>query len=144
MTQRSFTLLAGVALAAAVAGCNRSPKPPLAQPHHVQGKVTFPDKTPLRGGVIGFVPVEAKAGGGLIRYPCENLVDAKGAYKMGLNGNEQGVPAGEYKVTFKPREINEVRNSNSNRIPAKYREPSTTPLTCTVKEGDNTFDFELK
>jgi hypothetical protein len=144
MTQHTITLLAGMALAAAVAGCHRTPQAPIAPPHHVQGKVVFADKTPLRGGVIVFVPVEAKAGGGLVRYECENLVDAKGAYKMGLNGNDQGVPAGEYKVTVKPRDINEVRNSNSNRIPTKYRDASKTPLACTVKEGENTIDFELK
>ena len=75
MTHRSITLLAGLALAAAAAGCHRTPEAPLAQPAPVQGAITFADKTPLRGGVVGFIPVETKAGGGKFRYPCENLVE---------------------------------------------------------------------
>ena len=144
MTQRSICLAAALALTAAAGGCRRTAEAPLAQPYHVQGKVTFPDKSPLRGGTIAFTPLEARVGAGKYRYECENLVDAQGYYKIGLNGNERGVPAGEYKVTVKPRDYMELRGSNSGRIPARYRLVASTPLTCTVKEGDNTFDVELK
>jgi hypothetical protein len=144
MTRRSLCLVAALALAAATAGCRRTATDPGATPFPVQGKVTFPDRTPLRGGTITFTPLEVKAGLGKVRYECENLVDAQGRYKMGLNGNERGVPAGEYKVTVQPRDYMELRGSNSNRIPARYRQVASTPLTCTVKEGENTFDVELK
>ena len=127
-----------------LSGCSRTAMAPMALPHHVHGRVVFSDRTPLKGGVIAFVPKETRAEGGLVRYECENLVDRQGTYKLGLNGNERGIPTGEYKVILKPREINEVKNSNSKRIPLRYRDTSRTPLTYNVREGDNTFDIELK
>jgi hypothetical protein len=87
--------------------------------------------------------VEIKAGGAL-RYECAALVDAKGRYILGFNGDKSGAPPGEYKVTIQPRDYQELPGSNSNRIPDKYQEQSTTPLTITVEEGDNTFDVVLK
>jgi hypothetical protein len=94
--------------------------------------------------MIYFTPAETKANG-LIRYETAALVDLKGNYELGFNGDRSGAPAGDYKVTIMPRDYQELRQSNSNRIPARYREQSTTPLTeITVKEGDNVLDFELK
>lgn len=127
-----------------LSGCSHTAMAPMAPPHPVHGRIGFSDRVPLRGGVITFVPTETKVRSGLVRYECENLVDRQGLYKLGLNGNEQGIPIGEYKVVLRPREINEVKNSNSRRIPLRYRDPSKTPLTYTVREGDNTFDIELK
>jgi hypothetical protein len=143
MTRRLIPWLAGLALAAA--GCAKGPPAgaPLAQPYPVSGTVAFPGNQPLRGGIVTFTPAEIKAGG-KIRYEGAGQVDAQGRYKVGLNGDGAGVPAGDYKVTIKPRDYQELRNSNSSSIPRRYREPSDTPLTVTVKEESNTFDFELK
>jgi hypothetical protein len=145
VAQRSIGLLAGLALTAAVAGCEKGPPAgaPLAEAYPVSGTIVFPNKTPLRGGIIFFTPTEVKAGG-KIRYEGAGLVDARGQYKIGLNGDGAGVPAGDYKVTIKPRDYQELPNSNSNGIPKRYREPSETPLTVTVKEEPNTFDFVLQ
>jgi len=128
-----------------VAGCGRKPPPgpDLAPVHPVHGRITLPSKTPLRGGIIWFSPTEVNVGG-KVRYEGAGLVDAQGNYKIGFANNDAGVAAGEYKVTIQPREDVELPNSNSNRIPAKYREQSSSPLIVTVKEGDNTFDFDLK
>jgi len=144
MLRRSIFLLTGLLLSSALAGCAKGPPPgpPLATHYHVQGQIKFPNGTPLRGGVIYFTPIEVKAGS-KIRYEGACLVDVQGMYKLGFNGDGAGVPAGEYKVTFTPRELHELSNSNSNLIPAKYREKSTTPLTVTVAEKENTFDFVL-
>jgi hypothetical protein len=144
MTRRLIPLVAGLALAAA-AGCSKGPPAgaALAQPYPVSGTVLLPGKQPLRGGTIYFTPTEIKAGR-KIRYEGAGQVDAQGRYKVGFNGDGAGVPAGDYKVTVKPRDYQELRNSNSSMIPRRYREPSDTPLTVTVKEESNTFDFELK
>jgi hypothetical protein len=115
----------------------------MAQPYPVSGAILFPGNKPLRGGIITFTPIEIKVGG-KIRYEGAGQVDAQGRYKIGFNGDGAGVPAGEYKVTVKPRDYQELRNSNSPMIPRRYREPSDTPLTVTVKEENNTFDFELR
>jgi hypothetical protein len=137
-------LLTGLACTGALLGCSGSaPGPALAEPHPVQGKITFTDNTALKGGIIFFSPTEIKDHGQM-RYETAGLIDAQGRYRAGFNADDRGAPAGECKVTIKPRDYQELPGSNSNRIPARYREQSTTPLTVTVKEGNNTFDFVLK
>ena len=142
MMERSLPLLACLTFAAA--GCTHGPPagPNLAKPYPVQGTITFPSGTPLKGGMIYFVPTEAKTGG-KIRYEATSMVDAKGHYQFGLN-DQSGAPAGDYKVRIMPRDYMELPGSNSGRIPTRYREAATTPLTITVQEGDNTLNFELK
>ena len=143
MLRRSILLLIGLVLGPVLTiGCEKGPPPGpnLATPYLVQGQIKFPNGTPLRGGVIYFTPTEVKAGR-QIRYEGAGLVDAQGKYKIGFAGDGTGVPAGEYKVTFTPREIGELPNSNSGRIPKKYQEKSETPFMVTVEEKDNTFDF---
>lgn len=115
----------------------------MAKPFATEGKITFPNDSPLRGGIVTFTPVEVQAGSEL-RYEGAALVDARGPYRIGFNGDESGVPAGDYKVTIKPRDYQELANSNSGRIPEKYRDPSSTPLKVTVTEQENTFNFVLR
>jgi hypothetical protein len=145
MLQRC-TLLASGLIFALLSGCggNSPPAgPPLAEAHPVHGRITFPDQAPLKGGVVYFTPTEIDADG-RIRYEAAGLVDANGKYQLGFNGDRSGAPAGECKVTIQPRDYQELPNSNSKRIPARYRDKTKTPLTVAVKEGTNTFDFELK
>jgi hypothetical protein len=103
----------------------------------------MPDKTPLKGGVIIFNPVEVEVGG-KFRYEATGLVDAQGNYKLGRNSDGTGAVPGEYKVYFTGREIGELQGSNSNKIPKPFQSPKTTTLTATVTEGDNKLDFEIK
>jgi len=116
----------------------------MAEQAPVRGKITFADKTPLKGGMIFFTPTDAQVGDGTLRYECADLVDANGNYTLGFNGDKAGAPPGEYQVYIQPRGFNELKNSNSSKIPQKYREQGTTPLLVEVKDGENTFDFELK
>ena len=143
MRSRFIRLLTGLVFAALCGCSSEATGPPLAEPQPVHGRITFADKIPLKGGMIYFTPAEIKVNG-LVRYEVAGLVDLKGNYELGFNGDRSGAPAGEYKVTIMPRDYQELPQSNSNRIPARYREQSTTPLTTiTVKEGDNALDFEL-
>jgi hypothetical protein len=126
-----------------VAGCGENgppPGPPLADPQHVHGKIKFKDGTPLKGGVVYFTPTEYQSGK-KVRYEVSGLVDTQGHYKLGLNGTDTGAAPGEYKVSFKPRETQELRGSNASRIPKSYHEQWETPVRATVKEGENTLDF---
>jgi hypothetical protein len=93
--------------------------------------------------MIVFKPVERTVGSQM-RFDGASVVNAKGEYIIGYNGDGKGVPPGDYKVVITPRETAELRNSNSSRIPKPYLEASTTPLTLTVKAEDNTFNIELK
>ena len=144
MVWRNIGSLIALALSAVVVGCSYSSAGAnVADPSPVHGKITLPDKSPLRGGIVYFTPLEVRTGRQL-RYEGAGLIDASGQYKIGFNGDDAGVPPGEYKVSVKPRDYQELRGSNSNRIPKQYRESSETPLQVTVKESDNTFDFDLK
>jgi hypothetical protein len=131
-------------LVAALLGCSGDhPGAPLAEPYAVQGQISFADRTPLRGGVIYFTPTEARDGR-YIRYEAAALVDAKGHYILGFNGDNTGAPAGDYTVTIMPRDYLELPKSNSNRIPQKYQDKASTPLQVKVLEKENTFDFVLQ
>jgi hypothetical protein len=131
---------------AAITGCgaNQPPSgPPLAQAYPVQGRVIFANQAPLRGGVIYFTPSEVNVDG-LIRYEAAGLVDGQGRYKLGFNGDHSGAPAGDCKVSIQPRDYQELPNSNTRQIPARYRDSAKTPLQATVKEGENVLNFVLK
>ena len=52
-------------------------------------------------------------------------------------------PVGEYKVVFTPREVDELKGSNSSKIPKIARDKSTTTVMATVKDGDNVIDLEI-
>jgi hypothetical protein len=138
--------LAGISLAIALTGCNsHATGPKMAQQAAVHGKISFQDKTPLKGGMIMFTPQEIEVGDGSLRYECGDVVDAKGNYTIGFNSNKQGAPPGRYWVTITPRDDvgSELKGNNVARIPQKYQSATTTPLVKDVKEGDNQFDFEL-
>jgi hypothetical protein len=146
MCQRLIGFLCATAFALAVTGCgDHSPPPgaPLAKPQPTHGKITFPDGSPLHGGMITFKPKEVETGS-KIRYDATSLVDAKGEYKLGMNGDGAGAPTGDYVVIIEPRDYQELPGSNSRRIPQKYRSAGSSTLTRTVKDGDNTFDFVLQ
>ncbi len=146
MAKQFLRVLSVLAASLALIGCGENgppPGPPLAKPFVTTGQIKLADGSPLKGGIITFTPVDIEAGS-LIRYEGAGLVDAQGKYKVGFNADNKGVPAGEYKVTINPRDYQELKGSNSNRIPKSYRERGTTPLTRTVKEEENVFNFDLK
>src|SRR5690242_16380991 len=141
MPWKRLRLLAGLTVSAILTGCGEHVAPTgpaLATAYPVHGRITLSDQSTLRGGVIYFSPTETEVDG-RIRYEVASLVDANGRYKIGFNGDRSGAPAGECKVTIQPRDYQELPNSNSRQIPARYRDPSKTPLRVTVKEGDNAF-----
>jgi hypothetical protein len=132
------------AVAICLSGCGGSySTAPLGTPSPVSGKVMFADKTPLKGGIVYFKPVEVETGG-KFRYEASGFVDAQGNYTIGRVGDGTGAVPGEYKVYFTTREIGELPGSNIKKVPAALQEPKTTTLTATVTEGNNKLDFEIK
>jgi hypothetical protein len=115
----------------------------MADPAPVHGKVTLPSGAALKGGVLTFHPVDVESGGKL-RFEGAALVNVKGEYVAGFNGDGKGVAPGDYVVTAAPRDMNEVPGSNSGSIPAAYRNKKTSPLKISVKDGDNKIDLTIK
>lgn len=146
MANNGIQIAAICGLALTLTGCGENSPPPgapLAKPYHTTGQIRLSDGSPLKGGMITFTPVEVEVGS-QVRYEGSGLVDAQGKFKIGFNANDAGVPAGDYKVTIYPRDYQELKGSNSSKIPKAFRESATTPLRRTVKEEDNVFNFDLK
>jgi hypothetical protein len=128
-------------LAICLAGCG-SDALPVAE---VSGKVTFRGQ-PVTEGTISFHNSDGLGYGG-----GEATLGPDGSYRLETAAG--GVTVGEYKVSVSPpmvinssdprtppfKEYKQVAN-----IPAKYHTPATTDLKATVKEGENTLDFDLK
>lgn len=126
-----------------------------------------PFDTPEAGGVVsrdpyptvtGSVKVDGKpAAGWLVSFNTidgEDFVSALSTRVLSdgtfaLYGRK-GAPikAGKYFVTFAPAPslIDDPKaDAPKNSIPDKYRKPTTTPLTATVKDGGpNQFDFDIQ
>lgn len=73
--------------------------------------------------------------------------NANGEFQLSTYDENDGAPAGEYKVTIQPGSAEEGAEGEDVSTPEylqKYSEPNATPLTATVTEaGPNEFTFEL-
>jgi hypothetical protein len=78
--------------------------------------------------------------------------DAKGRYRM-LGAKGIGLPPGEYRVYVEPKsfyarivtgEAVPAKPPCPADIPEKYHTAETSGLTCAMKDGDNTFDIDMK
>ncbi|QVL32123.1 hypothetical protein KIH39_25355 [Telmatocola sphagniphila] len=137
----AFTILSFATVL--LAGCGGAPPgAAVGTPSPTKGKVTFADGSVLKGGIVDFHPVTFEDGGKL-RYQGSGLVNDKGEYVAGFNGDGKGLVPGEYIVTVSKRDI-EIRGSNTSRIPKAYLEKSTSPLKVTIQSSDNTYDIVLK
>lgn len=142
---RRVGLCATVAVLALVGGCGESAGPS----GKVTGKVTYQGQA-VSSGMVSFAGEEIGVGGG-------GLLQEDGSYEL-LNVAGGAIPVGAYKVAIRPvppklpngdMEAMEERMKNSSpwpkipNIPAKYRNVQTSGFSAEVKEGDNTFDFEM-
>jgi len=122
-------LIAAVALAPL--GCDRADVPDLGQ---VTGIVTL-DKNPLAQAWVRFVP----QGEGLI---SNAITDQTGRYELEYgHGEAMGAALGTHtvEITMPPNDPDAL--IEFVYIPPRYNDQST--LTATVKEGENTFNFDL-
>ena len=119
----------------------------------VSGKMTLDDK-PLESG-CQVIFISTKEG-----YTASGVVDDAGAYKLIYNGGA-GMPAVEYQVQLTapinttPQDMNpskmganmtlgkKTKTEDAGPFPSKYGSTTTSKLSYTVKEGNNTADFPL-
>ena len=115
-------------------GCGRSDLPELAP---VSGTITL-DGKPCPKAIVLY-SIQKENGG----RPSSGLTDAEGHYELQYLDGVKGAHIGMNKVevtTFWPD--GEPGEGESESIPAKYNSKST--LTADVKDGRNTFDFNLE
>ena len=117
-----------VAVLPLVAGCGGSKLYP------VEGKVVFPDGTPLTGGTVEFGPTDKDA---LLGPRGEIGVD--GTFRMSTFKEGDGAPAGHYRVLITPPENIEPDRPRPRPIHPRFTSFEKSGLEYTVKPGKNEF-----
>jgi len=116
-------------------GCSGSRDENLPPTISVTGVVTYQGK-PVPDASIMFYPTQG-------RKPATGKADASGKFELSTFGKNDGVLAGEHKVTVNAYETTSEGVSMKSAIPVKYTTPSNTPLVVNVSESDNEIKLEL-
>jgi hypothetical protein len=147
----ALMLLAGASLLGSLAGCSGDPNlPKLGKVH---GKVTFKGK-PVDSGTVTFNPIQGK--GGETGQNATGQIESDGSYAMTTFNTGDGAILGQHVVAVVVREKGSENMGKPKAdstidyrmpkivTPSKFASVETSPLRCTVHEGDNVFDIELK
>ena len=137
MNRKRWAVVILAATGLTAGGCGGPSRPPLAKVH---GKVTYKGE-PLTSGSVIFMPVAAMgdAGPTSVAQPAASQIKPDGSYELTTDNPGDGAIVGEHKVAVVSVDFNTKRSV----IPEKYQAPATTPLSRTVKEGDNAIDIEV-
>lgn len=123
------------ALVVIAGGCQKSNRLPV---YPVKGQVLYNGK-PLKGVSLAFHPVDPKND---IGYPAHAKTDDDGRFLLTSYVENDGAPAGEYKVAFafEPESIDEGADQQKPiafQLPDKYLRKETTDITVTIQKGAN-------
>jgi hypothetical protein len=107
----------------------------------VTGVVTYQGKPVEKAGVI-FMPESGPFAMG--------TTDAEGRFTL-MTANHEGALVGNHRVAISKNQTTSTqvagellpRYGTKYLLPSKYASPSTTDLTATVVDDDNTFEFDL-
>ncbi|WP_166827117.1 hypothetical protein [Thalassoroseus pseudoceratinae] len=107
----------------------------------VSGTITY-DGKPVTTGTVMFTPV----GGG---PPATGQIQQDGTYNLKTYEEGDGAVLGEHKVTIVALDMGsglpeEAASEPRALIPDKYGRDTTSGLTATVTDGENTIDFPLE
>jgi hypothetical protein len=118
----------GLVLAVLAAGCG-------SNLHPVEGKVVFPDGTPLSGGTVTFGP---KSKDNLMGPRGDIQID--GTFQMGTFKATDGAPEGAYRVLIAPLEgVDTTERPRPLPFDARFSSFDKSGLEYTVKAGKNEF-----
>lgn len=136
MSRSVFSVLT-LALSIFVAGCGGE-EPFRKQTYPVVGKVTVDGKPPGSA-----VQIECHPASGMdAQHPTVSQTesDPEGNFKISTYAAGDGVPAGEYTLTFTWLEFNIMSRSygGPDKLNGKYSDPKTSEIKITVKEGSET------
>ncbi len=97
----------------------------------VKGQVLFQGK-PLTSGFVTFVSADGR------KYSASIKADGSYAFKSVT------LPPGEYKVMIENSVTLGKGQERGPEVPRQYRSPETTPLTLTLRPGQNAHDLNLR
>jgi hypothetical protein len=114
----------------------------------VTGKVLVDGAAPETPVVVKAYPV---AGAAQDQAPSSGGTGADGVFELSTYNKGDGLPAGDYKLTFVWTEMRlggaALSGAPSDKLGGQYADSKTTPFTVTVKESKDVVDlgvFELK
>jgi hypothetical protein len=107
----------------------------------VQGRVLFPDGTPLTGGWVVFEPVEPAAD-----VSVRGRIQTDGSFRLGTFRDDDGALVGRYRalvVPPLPPKLDE-RHPPPPPIHARFRSFDTSALEFVVTPGPNEFTIRVE
>ncbi|WP_417850772.1 carboxypeptidase-like regulatory domain-containing protein [Thalassoglobus sp.] len=133
-----------------LSGCGGGSDKPELKLNPVTGTVKVNGEA-AKGVSITFVPAD---GAGADQVAASGTTDEAGKYTLAVSAEEQGIPAGKYRVTFSrllkpdgtalgPDEMAADAGAENDLAPV-YADSSQTPESADVAEGGGTFDFDIK
>ena len=136
------------ALAACVAGCGGTSRPAV---YPVTGHVFFQKKTPAAGAFVVFQPATDALEKSMAARPFAK-VESDGSFTLTTYEAGDGAPEGEYGVTVvwappvasKGPRITDGDAALPDKLGGRYGNPKKPALKASVKQGDNTFEFEVQ
>jgi hypothetical protein len=141
------TIAIGVFCLTLTSSCGRSKVPEIKNKlavFPVKGSLQM-DGQPLSRAELTFHPVEGDFPEGAAKNLPRASTDGDGNFTISTYADNDGAPAGSYKVTVKWRGSDVRTDDEPNLIPPKYTNPRITQLRAKVEEGENTLPtFELK
>ncbi len=130
MWQRRSLLVATVVMLGVLPGCG-------GDGHRVSGTVRVKGGDVLRQGTVQFVSASHTASG---------AIGQDGKYRLSGRGQDDGAPAGTYKVIFLSTETGGDYDNPDEPvrqvIDSRYANPATTPIEVQVPGGNYNFELE--
>jgi hypothetical protein len=113
--------------------------------HPVRGNVTFDNAPAVNAQLIFWRPDASDKEGKKATRVTDIWVEPDGSYQATTYIRDDGLEAGEYKVTATLREpfVEPMGKLGKNLYPERYATFATTELRATVKAGVNVIDFHL-
>lgn len=131
-----------IAICVIAGGCSGGNEAELLPVQKVQGTLTYQGK-PMDGAVVIFFPNE----NGLYKGCPRAISDESGHYQLTTFNENDGAPAGDYKVTIywpeggaDPETADPLPPDRLNKV---YADIKTTKLTASVSNNSGDIDFAL-
>jgi hypothetical protein len=133
--RRSITIALSALALLWVVGCGGKKLYP------VEGKVVFPDGTPLTGGWVEFEPLDAKG-----TVSAKGRIQTDGTFRLGTHGEDDGAIEGRYRILVVPPlpPRLEERKAFKPVIAPRYQSFEKSGLEFTVTPGKNVCPIKVE
>lgn len=118
-------------------GCGGTSEPPRPETHPAQGKF-FVNGRPASGATVVLHPADGRDFDALGTRP-KGTVGEDGSFTVRTYADEDGAPAGEYRVCFYWWENPEAATPR-DRLGQRFLNPSQSRWTVRITEGENTLE----